>query len=126
MNQKTRQDIKKRVTKKRNREVGINIRLLPEEKKHITELAKACKLSVSEMFRQIMRGQKLIAATAASAAMPPQAMIWGLPVKARMNNPAAGISEISNILMPTVLFTAQRSLLRKTARNSTRAITAYK
>ena len=59
MNQKTRQDIKKRVTKKRNREVGINIRLLPEEKKHITELAKACKLSVSEMFRQIMRGQKL-------------------------------------------------------------------
>ena len=59
MNQKTRQDIKKRVTKKRNREVGINIRLLPEEKQHITELAKACKLSVSEMFRQIMRGQKL-------------------------------------------------------------------
>ena len=39
MNQKTRQDIKKRVTKKRNREVGINIRLLPEEKKHFTELA---------------------------------------------------------------------------------------
>lgn len=41
---------------KRNRTVGINIRVSEQEKKRIFRNAKKCKLSVSEYLRQLANG----------------------------------------------------------------------
>ncbi len=50
----------------RQRDVGINIRVSPAEKRHITLLAHSVGLSVSETLRQLANGQKI-------TAIPPEA-----------------------------------------------------
>ena len=56
-NQKT---IKQHVKKpQRKRETPLQIRLTAQEKKKIEGLAKACKLSMSEMARQLIMGAKV-------------------------------------------------------------------
>lgn len=44
---------------KRKRTVGINIRVTPQEKKRIGNLAGKCRLSVSEYLRQLAMGSLL-------------------------------------------------------------------
>ena len=40
----------------RQRNIGINIRVTPEEKKRFTRLAGRCRLSLSEYLRQLANG----------------------------------------------------------------------
>ena len=59
MNQ-TQKAIKKQIkSTNRTREVGINIRVTPEEKAKIRGIAYACKISVSELIRQLVAGQQI-------------------------------------------------------------------
>ena len=62
MNQKIKNQIKK---SNRTREIGINIRVTPEEKRRIRQIANACKVSVSELIRQLVAGQQV-------RALPPE------------------------------------------------------
>ena len=66
MNQTTKKVKKKIKNTNRKREVGINIRVTPEEKIKIRNLADACKVSISELIRQLLAGQQI-------RAIPPEA-----------------------------------------------------
>lgn len=83
---------------KRERDVGINVRVTPEEKRHITLLAHAVGLTVSELLRQLSCGVQV-------RAIPPRAFydlrddlsVLCAEVRRKMQNGADFSGELTSI-----------------------------
>lgn len=59
VNQKGKRIKKQLKNTNRKREVGINIRVTPDEKAQIRAIAKAYRISISELIRQLVAGQQV-------------------------------------------------------------------